>query len=76
MVLQRVRSYSIWLKFYEKIILNRVEPKILEYFPNWADSIFETMGVTKNKLKQNQKIIISYTGNIGESQDLKALLLL
>lgn len=62
-------------KFYEKIILNRVEPKILGYFPNWADSIFETMGVTKNKLKQNQKIIISYTGNIGESQDLESLVI-
>ena len=60
-------------KHFEKIASERVEKSHIKYFPNWADSIFEKSKLKNASLSRNEKIIISYTGNIGESQDLESL---
>ena len=60
-------------KHFEKIASNRVDSSFIKHFPNWADSIFEKAQLKSASISGNQKIIISYTGNIGESQDLESL---
>ena len=60
-------------KHFEGIASKRVNPSKIKYFPNWADAVFENAVIKPKKLIQQQKIIISYTGNIGESQDLESL---
>ena len=60
-------------KHYEKIALKRVDQSRIKYFPNWADPIFEKTELIQNSLNKEKKIIISYTGNIGKSQDLESL---
>ena len=60
-------------KHFEGIASKRVNPSRIKYFPNWADAVFETAAIKPKKLIQQQKLIISYTGNIGESQGLESL---
>ena len=60
-------------KHFEKIASKRVDASFIKYFPNWADSIFEKAKLKSVLISRNEKIIISYTGNIGESQDLESL---
>ena len=60
-------------KHFEKIALKRVDSSFIKHFPNWADSIFENAKLKSASISGNEKIIISYTGNIGESQDLESL---
>lgn len=60
-------------KHFEKIALNRVDSSFIKYFPNWADRIFEKAQLKSASISGKEKIIISYTGNIGESQDLESL---
>ena len=60
-------------KHFEKIALKRVDPSLIKHFPNWADSIFEKAKLKSASISGEEKIIISYTGNIGESQDLESL---
>jgi len=61
-------------KHFEKIASKRVDASFIKYFPNWADSIFEKAKLKSVSISGNEKIIISYTGNIGESQDLESLI--
>jgi len=60
-------------KHFEKIALKRVDDSFVKHFPNWADSIFEKAKLKSASISGEEKIIISYTGNIGESQDLESL---
>lgn len=60
-------------RYHEKIALKRVDHSKIKYFPNWADPIFEKIELIQNSLNKEKKIIISYTGNIGKSQDLESL---
>ena len=60
-------------KHFEKIAAKRVNTSFIKHFPNWADSIFEKAKLKSASISGNEKIIISYTGNIGESQDLESL---
>ena len=43
------------------------------YFPNWADLVFESQKPIKRIFDPTKKVIISYTGNIGQAQDLESL---
>ena len=61
-------------KHFEKIASKRVDSSIIQHFPNWADSIFEKAKLKSASISGNEKIIISYTGNIGKSQDLESLI--
>ena len=60
-------------KHFEKIAFKRVDSSLIKHFPNWADSIFEKAKLKGASISGKEKIIISYTGNIGESQDLESL---
>ena len=60
-------------KHFEKIASKRVDASFIKFFPNWADSIFEKAKLKSASISGNRKIIISFTGNIGESQDLESL---
>lgn len=60
-------------KYFEKIAYKRVDSSLIKHFPNWADSIFEKAKLKGASISGKEKIIISYTGNIGESQDLESL---
>lgn len=60
-------------KHFEKIALKRVDDSFVKHFPNWADSIFEKAKLKSTSISREEKIIISYTGNIGESQVLESL---
>lgn len=61
-------------KHFEKIAFKRVDSSLIKHFPNWADSIFEKAKLKSASISGEEKIIISYTGNIGESQDLESLI--
>lgn len=60
-------------KSFEKMALNRIPNHKIDYFPNWADDIFETLNLEINPPKQQDEIIITYTGNIGEAQGFEVL---
>ena len=60
-------------KYFKEIASKRIKPSRIKYFPNWADSIFEEVKIKNLKIIKNQKLIISYTGNIGESQNFESL---
>lgn len=60
-------------KSYETIAKNRVNKEKIEYFPNWADDIFEKLALEINLPKKEDEIIITYTGNIGEAQGFEVL---
>lgn len=60
-------------KHFEKFALKRVDSSFIKHFPNWADRIFEKAKLKSVSISREEKIIISYTGNIGESQDLESL---
>lgn len=57
-------------KSFESIAQKRIEPHKIEYFPNWADKEFEKTNLPVNCPKKNDKIIITYTGNLGQAQGL------
>ena len=57
-------------KSFESIAKKRIESHKIEYFPNWADKEFEKTYLPINYPKKNDKIIITYTGNLGEAQGL------
>ena len=61
-------------KSFEKIASKRIPEHKICYFPNWADHIFETLSLKINPPKPEDKIIITYTGNIGEAQGFKVLI--
>ena len=43
------------------------------YFPNWADLVFESQKPNERIFDPTKRVIISYTGNIGQAQDLQSL---
>ena len=43
------------------------------YFPNWADLVFESQKLIKRIFDPTKKVIVSYTGNIGQAQDFESL---
>jgi len=43
------------------------------YFPNWADLVFESQNPIKKTFDHTKKAIITYTGNIGQAQDIESL---
>lgn len=61
-------------KSFEKIANKRIPDHKIYYFPNWADHIFETLNLKINPPKLRDKIIITYTGNIGEAQGFEVLI--
>jgi glycosyltransferase involved in cell wall biosynthesis len=63
-ILGQTESYLSSLNRYNKGFAK------LEVFPNWAEPIFENISFGKNDLK---KINVVFAGNLGEAQDLGAL---
>lgn len=61
-------------KSFETIAKKRISLNKIEYFPNWSDREFECLNLQITPPKNNDKIIITYTGNIGEAQGFKALI--
>ena len=61
-------------KSFEKIASKRIPEHKIEYFPNWADHTFEVLNLKIIPPKQEDKIIITYTGNIGEAQSFEVLI--
>lgn len=61
-------------KSFEKIAKKRIPAEQIEYFPNWADKVFENVRLDINPPKQDDKIIITYTGNIGVAQGFQVLI--
>ena len=61
-------------KSFEKIASKRIAEHKIEYFPNWADHIFEILNFKINPPKLEDKIIITYAGNLGEAQGLEVLI--
>ena len=61
-------------KSFEKIASKRIPEHKIGYFPNWADHKFEILSLKINPPKPEDKIIITYTGNIGEAQGFETLI--
>ena len=60
-------------KSFKEIASKRIPEHKIEYFPNWADDLFERLNLKINPPKPEDKIIITYAGNIGEAQGLEVL---
>jgi len=60
-------------KSLETIAKKRISANKIEYFPNWADQEFENLNFEILPPKKNDKIIITYAGNIGEAQGFDSL---
>ena len=60
-------------KSFEKIACKRIPKYKIEYFPNWADHAFERLNLKIKPPIPDDKIIVTYTGNIGEAQGFKVL---
>lgn len=58
---------------FKEFAQKRVPLKKTFYFPNWADLVFESQKPIKKIFDPTKKVIISYTGNIGQAQDLESL---
>jgi glycosyltransferase involved in cell wall biosynthesis len=58
---------------FKEFAQKRVNLKKTFYFPNWADLVFESQKPIKKIFDPTKKVIISYTGNIGQAQDLESL---
>ena len=58
---------------FKEFAQKRVNLKKTLYFPNWADLVFESQKPIKRIFDPTKKVIISYTGNIGQAQDLQCL---
>jgi len=58
---------------FKEFAQKRVTLKKTLYFPNWADLVFESQKPIERNFDPTKKIIISYTGNIGQAQDLESL---
>ena len=58
---------------FKEFAQKRVNLKKTLYFPNWADLVFESQKPIERNFDPTKKIIISYTGNIGQAQDLESL---
>ena len=58
---------------FKEFAQKRVNLKKTLYFPNWADLVFESQKPIKRIFDSTKKLIISYTGNIGQAQDLQCL---
>jgi len=59
---------------FKEFAQKRVNLKKTLYFPNWADLVFESQKPIERIFDPTKKMIISYTGNIGQAQDLESLL--
>ena len=60
-------------KSFETIAEKRISSSKIEYFPNWADKEFERLNLETPPPNKKDKIIITYTGNVGESQGFEFL---
>lgn len=60
-------------KSFKEIANKRISPEKSVYFPNWADPIFENVKHENISSTKSEKIVISYTGNLGEAQNLENL---
>ncbi len=58
---------------FKEFAQKRVNLKKTFYFPNWADLVFEFQKPIEKTFDPTKKVIISYTGNIGQAQDLESL---
>ena len=61
-------------KSFEIIAKKRISTSKIEHFPNWADKEYESLNLEILSPKKNEKIIITYTGNIGEAQGFEFLI--
>ena len=59
---------------FSEIAAKRVNLKKVKYFPNWADNLFENNKIIPSYKSNDNKIIITYAGNIGESQGFEILI--
>ena len=60
-------------KSFEIIAKKRISNSKIEYFPNWADKEFEKLNFEILPPQNKGKIIITYTGNVGEAQGFGVL---
>lgn len=60
-------------KSFKEIANKRISPEKSIYYPNWAESIFENVKHENISSTKSEKIVISYTGNLGEAQNLENL---
>jgi len=60
-------------KSFKEIANKRISPEKSVYYPNWAESIFENVKHKNISSTKSEKIVISYTGNLGEAQNLENL---
>ena len=58
---------------FKEFAQKRVNLKKTLYFPNWADLVFESQKPIERNFDPTNRVIISYTGNIGQAQDLESL---
>ena len=58
---------------FKEFAQKRVNLRKTLYFPNWADLTFESHRPIERNYYPTKKVIISYTGNIGQAQDLESL---
>ena len=58
---------------FKEFAVKRVNLNRTFYFPNWADSVFESQKPIKRIFDPSKTVIISYAGNIGKAQDFESL---
>ena len=58
--------------FFQKAIM-RVSPVKIEYFPNWAEQVFQEIKSDSENLQfpESDNFKLVYAGNLGEAQDLE-----
>ena len=61
-------------KSFETIACKRIPKHKIEYFPNWSDYAFERLNLKIKPPMPDDKIIVTYTGNIGEAQGFEVLI--
>jgi len=74
-VYSKYDSILVSSKSLSSVVKQRFDGKII-YFPNWADKVIEDNKIDDNNsfLINTKKFNIVYTGNIGKSQNFRALL--
>ena len=62
--------------FINSIVKKGIRREKIDFFPQWAESIFKPVTSTDKKLKNLPKnsFIIMFAGNIGEAQDFESIL--
>lgn len=71
---QKFDKILIGSLYFKEMALKRVSAEKIIYFPNWAEPLYESLLLKERYPKKKQKIVITYTGNIGTAQGFDSLL--